>query len=176
MKKRYSLAICVLSVMMVFAFSGCAGKKSAKADYLDLINKIELGDSLEDVNKVVGSDGVLSSDGITYTWEVGGGGLSVHFQGEETDEAIAIALDYENKDVENKKVKIKDLEGLKKKVNEGITYDDFKELMGGVDGVLTRKGTGTNSYVWRNPDGSNVSASFQLETDLCNSFVGAAKE
>lgn len=188
MKKVFSI---LLLCFFTISIGGCgsdrkdtsstnSNSKSGLSDdrdvsYLDYINKVEVGDSLDKINEVIGSEGKVLSDNATYTWDIGNGGFTAIFKVDDTSSAISLNVSYDNEDVENKNVRIKDLKNIKSKVSEGIDYDEFKELLGGVDGILVSKGSVTKGYVWRNPDGSIVDASFRLEDNMCNSFTGTEK-
>ncbi len=171
MKKTALVLMVSLLVMLTGCSNGSSGGGAGSKDFFDLINQIEVGDSLEKINEVIGSEGEVRSDNATYTWE----NFSAVFRVDDTSAALSVSLLYDNKDVENSKVKIKDLDALKAKVSEGIFYNDFKEYVGGVDGVLVSKNSSTNGFVWRNPNGSVVDASFRVEDNMCNSFVGSGK-
>jgi len=183
--KKITLIVLALLFSICIAAAGCSGGGDNAASnngsnandkaYLDLINKIEVGDSLDKINEIIGFEGEVRSDNASYSWEIGNGGFSAIFREGETSEAISVKVLYENEDVVNSKVKIKDLDTLKAKVNDGIHYDDFKEFLGGVDGVLVEKGPVTKGYVWRSPNGSVVTAGFKLSNNICNSFVGTEK-
>lgn len=188
MKKVFSI---LLLCFLVISLGGCgserkdvsssnSGSKGSLSDdkdvsYLDYIDKVEVGDSLDKINEVIGSEGKVLSDNATYTWDIGNGGFTAVFKANDTSSAISLDVSYDNEDIENKNVKIKDLNSIKAKVSEGIHYDEFKELLGGVDGILVSKGSVTKGYVWRNPDGSVVDASFGLDDNICNSFTGTEK-
>ena len=178
--KKITIIILALLLIICIAAVGCSGGGGNAASsndkaYLDLINKIDVGDSLDRINEIIGFEGEVLSDNATYSWDIGNGGFSAVFKQDDTTEAIAVKVRYDNKDVENRKVKIKDLDTLKQKVNDGIHYDDFKDYLGGVDGVLVDKGPVTKGYVWRNPSGAVVTAGFRLRDNMCNSFVGTEK-
>lgn len=55
---------------------------------------------------------------------------------------------------------------VKAKINDGVSYADFKNAVGGVDGTLYELGS-WNKYVWVAGDGSsNVTASFGKDGNL----------
>lgn len=188
MKKIF---LALVTCLFVVSIAGCGSDNkdttSTKSDsksssssnndksYLDYINKIEVGDSLDQINEVIGSEGEVHSDNATYSWDIGNGGFIAVFREDDTTSALSVEVSYDKKDVENKKVKISDLDSLKSKVGEGISYDDFKENLGGADGVLVSKGPVTKSYVWRSPDGSVVDGAFRLDDNMCNSFTGTER-
>ena len=67
---------------------------------------------------------------------------------------ISIKLDkYEDDDIEQKGVVFDKVQEIKSNLNkgDGVDYDEFKEYMGGVDGVLIEVGT-NKKYEWRSTD------------------------
>ena len=70
------------------------------------------------------------------------------------------------KELKNKKVTLDNLSDIKARINDGISYDEFKKAVGGVDGTLIEVSS-WNKYVWVAEDGSsNVTASFGKDGDL----------
>jgi hypothetical protein len=61
--------------------------------------------------------------------------------------------DYDYDDIEQKGVKFDKVSEIKANINkgDGVSYEEFKEKMGGVDGVLIELGT-TKKYEWRSTD------------------------
>lgn len=55
---------------------------------------------------------------------------------------------------------------------DGVTYDQFVELFGGVSGTIQEKGQGSKKYQWYSSDGHYLSASFDDETGKCNFATG----
>ncbi len=177
----------ILTLVLALSLAACGGNTNndnsnstngsdvGDKAYLDLINKIEVGDSLDKINEIIGSEGKVQSDNATYIWDIGSGGFSAIFRQNDTSASISVKVLYDNEDVVNSKVKIKDLDTLKAKVRDGISYDDFKEFLGGVDGILVEKGPVTKGYVWRSSNGSDVTAGFKLDNNICNSFAGTEK-
>ena len=175
MKKILTL---ILALILAITLVACGGDNAASTndkEYLDLINKTEVGDSLDKITEIIGFEGEVQSDNATYTWDFGNGGFSAVFREGDTSEALSVKVLYEYDDVVNSKVKIKDLDTLKEKVSAGIHYDDFKDYLGSVDGILVEKGPVTKGYVWRSSNGSIVTAAFKLNNNICNSFVGTER-
>ena len=70
------------------------------------------------------------------------------------------------KELKNSKVTLDNLADVKAKINDGVSYADFKNAVGGVDGTLYELGS-WNKYVWVAGDGSsNVTASFGKDGNL----------
>ena len=81
----------------------------------------------------------------------------------EGDPRYLFMEDYDSK---NKKVTLDNLSDIKARINDGISYDEFKKAVGGVDGTLIEVSS-WNKYVWVAEDGSsNVTASFGKDGNL----------
>ena len=78
----------------------------------------------------------------------------------------SITMAYDKKELKNSKVTLDNLADVKAKINDGVSYADFKNAVGGVDGTLYELGS-WNKYVWVAGDGSsNVTASFGKDGNL----------
>lgn len=144
--------------------------------YIDCFASVEVGDSLEQVEEKMGFKGEETHNddySTTYFWDVkDGNGVGVNFRKDDYNKADKVKLEYDVKDIRNKKTKVKNLEGLKAKIADGVSYDDVKAWVGGVDGVMNEKNKTANSYYWRGNDGSSLMADFSIETGLCTSYTG----
>ena len=61
---------------------------------------------------------------------------------------------------------------IKKKVKSGLTYDKFKEEIGGVDGTLIEKSEISKTYFWASKDGGYITAIFKNKDNKCFYFYG----
>ena len=101
--------------------------------------------SIEDVNKIVGVDGKLTDTEYNFYEYDLGNGETITLKYYAGNKATVIAS-YDKKKLANKNVDLSDLNSLKKKVSSGITYDQFKKEIGGVDGTLIEKSESSNKY------------------------------
>ncbi len=62
---------------------------------------------------------------------------------------------------------------IKKALNskESLTYDDFVEMVGGVQGFLEKKTKSSRQYEWVNEDGGYLSGYFNLDKK-CTMLTG----
>lgn len=144
----------------------------SKCRAVECIEKIEPENTVEQINEIIGFEGELTDEKTkTYTWKI------------TNDESIiakftsgdkgTITVDYKKDSiVANKKVDLSKLTEVKKKVNAGISYDDFKKEVGDVDGVLIEKSEYSRKYVWANGKGGYVKATFNYRTDRCTFMIG----
>ena len=82
---------------------------------------------------------------------------------------------YNYDDIAQKGVTFDKVKELKSKINEddGVSYDMFKEYMGGVDGVLTEVGS-TKKYEWRSADADGYMTGTFNSDNKCTFMSGIA--
>lgn len=186
MKKSKLLIAVLLCVFSVFLVTGCDSKKEnnnnnskteektkikAKCSATECIKKIEPTNTVEEVNKIIGVDGVLSDEKYNFYEYDLGNDEKITLKFYSSDKSTIVATFDEN-DVANKKVNLSKLQDLKAKVNSGITYDNFKKELGDVDGTLIEKSDSSNRYLWKSTKGGNVKASFRTRDNMCTFFSG----
>lgn len=148
-------------------------KLKANCSALECIKKIEPENTVEEVNDIIGVDGTLTDeDNNVYEYDLGND-ETITLKYYSGDKATIIAS-YEKDDLANKDVDLSNIDDLKTKVKSGITYDDFKAEIGGVDGTLVEKSSLSNKYVWVSKKGGNIKASFSISTNKCTYFTGYA--
>lgn len=148
-------------------------KMNGKCNYLDCINEISDTASVEDINNIIGIDGKLIDDKYNqYEWAFNDE-ISLYAT-YYNNSYPTIEIDYYEEDIMNKKVDLSDLDGLKIKVNKGISYNEFKQYIGNVEGTLIEKSKYTKRYIWVNKDGGYVKGSFNNRNE-CTFFTGMAK-
>ena len=154
--KIYKLFITtILFTFVLFLLTGCSNNSDNKANCssLECIIKLKVDNTVEEVNKITGVKGVLyDKENKFYRYDLDNGETITFKNG--------VLLDY------------RDLNSLKKKVSSGITYDMFKEEIGGVDGTLIEKSESSNKYFWASKDGGYITAIFRNKDNKCFYFYG----
>ena len=85
---------------------------------------------------------------------------------------LSIKIEYDKKELKNSKVTLDNLSDMESRINEGVSYEEFKNAVGGVDGTLIEIGS-WNKYLWVAEDGSsNITASFDSEDGELKFFNG----
>lgn len=131
---------------------------------VECIKKINLENTLNEINNIIGFEGTLIEDNIYY-WELSentGVKVAYDFNGIST-----IGIDYVKKDLANDKVDFSRYSELKPKVSEGINYNDLISYIGGVEGTIIEKSSSSTRYIWVSPDGSYFSATFSNLSGKC---------
>lgn len=186
MKKfLFSMTLCLLAVLSI---TGCGKettkkvkdsnqekveekKLKAKCSAIECIQKIEPENTVEEVNEIIGVDGVLTNENYNYyEYDLGNDEKITlkYYKGT----TATIEADFDKKDIADKKVDLSNLNDLKPMVNAGITYDNFKKQIGNVDGVLVEKSKTSVKYMWVSKKGGNVRASFRTSDNMCTFFTG----
>lgn len=180
MKRVRLLIVTLLCMFSLFLVTGCQSKNDsssdesklkAKCSALECIKKIKVDNTVEEVNKITGVEGRLyDKEYKFYEYDLGNG-ETITLKYYSSDKATVIAS-YNKKKLANKNVDLSDLNSLKKKVSSGITYDQFKKEIGGVDGTLIEKSESSNKYLWASKNGGYITAIFRNKDNKCSFFSG----
>lgn len=196
--KKCKLLLCLLSFALVTTLvTGCdkssndsndskskkkvveksENKVKTKCEFYECIDKIEPENTVEEVNNIIGIDGVLTDEKYNFYEYDFGDDKKIILKFYSSDKST-IVVEYDKKDLKNNKVTLEKLSDLKARINDGITYEDFKKEVGGVDGTLVEKSTLSNKYVWVTKNEGYVSASFSnsgSRKGTCTFFSGFGK-
>lgn len=176
--EKSKLLVCVMCfVLGVTLITGCGknnttGKNSklkAKCSAIECIKKIDVDNTVKEVNKIIGVDGVLTDEEHNfYEYDLGNDEKITlkYYSGTKA----TIVADFNRDDIADKKVDLSNVTDLRAKVRSGITYDKFKAEIGDVDGVLFEKSDLTNRYMWVSAKGGYVRASFGAKNNKCTFF------
>lgn len=143
----------------------------------ELIEKIEPTNTIEEINKIVGSEAKLTDEKY-YIYEYDFGNdykLTVKYYSAK-GKTCDIEIKYNKDDLRDEKVTLDKAKDLKTKLQSGekISYEEFKEAVGGVEGTLNTKTNYTKSYIWVNSNGGYISATFSTRDNSC-SYLAYAK-
>lgn len=172
--KKYKLFVtillCILSFLLV---TGCSNdsEKKANCSSLECIKKIKVENTVEEVNKIIGVKGVLyDKENKFYRYDLDKG-ETIILKYYSSDKAT-VSASYDKKKLANKDVDLHNLSNLKKKVSNGITYNEFKKQIGGVEGTLIEKSELSNKYLWVSKNGGYITAIFKKKDNKCFYFSG----
>ena len=186
MKKKFLLGLACLFVLVYT--TGCGnikennnkqdenGKNSttvetvkSKCSYYECLTKMSLDNTIEELNEIVGFDATklentTGSTAEKYEYDFGNEKLITVTLF--NNKISTIKIEYDRKELKNKKVTLDNLSDIKARINDGINYEEFKKAVGGVEGTLIELSS-WNKYVWVAEDGSsNVTASFGKDGNL----------
>ncbi len=147
--------------------------KTANYDVFECIKQIETDNTLEEVNEIIGFEGeYIGTEYEVYYWQLTEDtGVQVQFFDSGN---CRIDIDFKNKTIADKKNDFSKFSEIEEKLNsgEGLTYDEFVQIIGGVEGVLETKSSSALGYTWINDEGGYLTAQFDSETLECESASG----
>lgn len=172
------IALAVVAVVVFVIFGGST--KEVNTDPLNLYNQVYVGMTKEEAEKTLAVEGSAKGKGFNYIDENTGYGVTVSYDtvvttgaessdSEEAPEIVVFKQLYVPDDtyldaLVNANVTAEQVNSLK----EGMTYEEVKTIMGGVDGIeinsAYNKKDAANSYsvmAWFNPDHSVAYLTFQ---------------
>lgn len=156
-----------------------SAEKEVKGNYdvFECIQKINTDNTLAQINEIIGFEGEDIGDKTlpddVYYWQLTEDtGVRVQFF-EKTGNA-QISIDFKNKSIANAQNNFSKFSEIKAKLDAGevLTYDEFVNIIGGVEGVLETKSTSTYSYTWVNENGGYLTAQFDVKTMECKIASG----
>ena len=151
-----------------------APKSGKNNKVYELIEKLEPTNTIEEANKIVGFDAKLTDEKYyIYEYDFGGDYKLILKYYSANGKTADIEMKYNRDDLRDEKVTLKNAPDLKKRLQnrEKITYDQFKEAVGGVDGTLTGKTKYTKGYIWVTKDGGYISTTFNARDNTCSYFA-----
>lgn len=150
--------------------------KRGDCKFYECLTKLTANSSEEEATSVIGfePEKKIDGDNYDYTWTFDEDhSISMHgFKKSGSQEITTSSIkleNYETKDLADNRVKLDKLSEIKANLNkgDGVSYDQFKEYVGGVDGTVVELG-GWTKYEWVAGDGkSHVTGQFSNETNKC---------
>ena len=175
---------------MLFALTGCNNSEDSnsnsnsnqeniseskgKCEATECIKLIEPENTVEEINEIIGVDGELTDEEYNvYYWELSDNqGIQVSYYSVDT-ETIEVEVDDRNV-FANSKVDFSRYDEISALLDDGtsLTYDEFVDMVGGVEGTLMEKSTSSLQYMWVNSDGGYLNATFSNSTGKCSFITG----
>lgn len=173
----------ILCLMITILLTGCnvetlksnspAEKSKGNCEALDCINLIEPENSIDEINKIIGLEGTLTDEKYNkYYWELSENtGIEVTYY---SSDKGTISVDFEKNSIANKKVNFSKYSEIQSLLKSGtsLTYNEFVNKVGNVEGTLIEKSAYTKRYTWVNSDGGYLNASFSENTGKCTVVTG----
>ena len=157
-------------------------KSKGNCDVFECIKKLSSDTTYEKVNEIIGFEGKLvdqSKEGAVstykkYEWELTDDtSITVRLDEFKGKVTAQISSEFPNEMIKNDKVDFSKVDKLKEKINssDGLTYEEFVEIVGGVEGTLYNVTTFSNKYTWVNSEGKSLNATFN-SNGKCTIFNG----
>lgn len=185
--KVLTIALCIILAATMFAVTGCGEnatvnnaeetveKSKGNYDVFGCMEKLDASMKLEEMNEVIGFEGEKTSETESYTvykWELTEK-TSITSQFHTSSGTATISANYPNEMIKEK-ADFSKWDEIKSKLNkrEDLTYDEFVELVGGVQGTLDKKTSSSITYQWLNEEGGYLSGYFDTKTNKCTMATG----
>lgn len=147
-------------------------EKKGKCTIVECMKSIETTNSVEDINNIIGFEGEPVSEGSsTYIWRFSDT-TKIEYTPSGGQGSISATIDRST--IKDKKVDFSKYDEIKTLLNSGtsLTYDEFKEKVGGVEGTIVGKSSLSKRYTWVNSQGGYLTASFSEKTGKCTIVTG----
>lgn len=147
-------------------------KEKGNCSLVECMKQLEIHHSLEDINRIIGFSGKqVSENSNKYVWQFTDS-TKIEFTAGSNGGSISATID-RNK-IKNEKVDFSRYSEIKELLNSGtsLTYDEFKEKVGGVEGTIVSKSPLSKRYMWVNEKGGYLSASFSERSQKCTIVSG----
>lgn len=152
-------------------------------DVFQCIEQLDPESNLDDMNRLIGSDAELVSEKDNtkiYKWTLADDTtIEARFETYEhnnSDDArtfVTFSIEYPENLVSHN-ADLSRWPEIKEKMGEadGVTYDQFVEMVGGVDGTIEEKSQGSKKFYWFDQNGGYLSASFDDDSGKCTFASG----
>lgn len=193
MKKFISIiSVLALAICLMFTLSGCGSDKDSEknegtntssseskkekenqdAKVFEYIEKIESTNTVEEINGIVGSEGELVDEKLNkYTWKISEDTsiTATYYSG--TNATISISC--QNDLIKDNNVDFSKYSEIKAALNaSSLTYDEFIEKLGNVQGHMVEKSSTSRAYKWVGEDGRYLRATFSNSSNKCTFVSG----
>lgn len=188
MKRK--LLISLMMISAIFVVAGCEKKVESQNNNQDTtttqaskgnckvtecISLIKPDNTVEEINNIIGFEGELKDEKYyKYTWTLNDtDSVSIQY-GSETSKKGTITIDYDKNSIINDNIDFSKYSEIKALLDDrtSLTYQEFVEKMGNVEGVLVEKTSYSKYYMWQKSDGRYLKANFSESTGKCTSVFG----
>lgn len=146
-----------------------------KCKIFDCMKKLNGKMTVEEVNEVIGFEGEKGSDEdsyVIYKWELSDD-TSISGQFFKKYNTVTITANYPNSMVKGK-ADFSRWDEIKKRLSSTknkLTYSEFVEMVGGVEGTIDKISDNSTTYKWLNADGGYLSGYFNDDNE-CTMATG----
>lgn len=172
MKLKKFLKFTGVSFLVVCLLTGCQdssekkdtlkedeNKIEAKCEVRDCIKQIEVTNTAEEINEIIGVEAEKSDSSDKYTWKLSDKeSITITYS---NNSAITQATIDKTK-IASDKVDFGVYTDIKKLLNSGqsLTYEEMVEKLGGVEGTLAGKTSTSKRYIWVDKHDQTFAATF----------------
>ncbi len=143
--------------------TGESTEKKGNYDVIEAIKHIEVTNTVEEINKVLGFEGETSEFSGDTTWKIDSKNWITLKKGVDS-QIIQATIDKET--IKNDNVTLPSQKELQELLNKGITYEELVEKLG-AEGILSSKTSTSVGYTWVDKNGQRLGATINNESGKC---------
>lgn len=172
MKSKKVILGAITSLCALCLVTGCSKEKveeekkeevKGKCTVTECIQKIEVTNTKEEINEIIGFEGETSEFSGETTWKLDSKNWITLKPGTNSN-IVQATIDKES--IKNDKVTLPSQKELQELLDRGITYAELVEKIG-AEGTINSKTSVSVSYLWADKNGQRLSASINNETGKC---------
>ena len=175
MKLKRNLIYVALTIFTIEFAVGCSKAKQeeknddaieeakGKCQVTECIKQLDTSNSIEEINEIIGFEGTKSEYSEEYTWKLSDKtSITLKYAGDSP--ILQATIDKES--IMNDEVKFPLSSELQEMLNNGsFTYEELVSKLGGIEGTLSGKTSGSVSYMWVDKHNQILSATFNNESN-----------
>lgn len=168
-KTFWGIVTCTFLLLLV---TGCAEEKmeekpeekpKGNCTVVECIKKIEVDNTKEEINEIIGFEGETSEYSGEVTWKLDSKNwITLKPSGD--NQILQATIDKETLKDEN--VTLPSYSELKEMLNKGVTYEELVEKIG-AEGTLDSKTSSSKGYVWADKNGQRLGATINNKSGKC---------
>ncbi len=174
MEKRRFFVLILTLFLGLAVFTGCNFQQArGNYDVFECMEKLDYTDDYDAAVKIIGFEGELIDERKgkdsypyeTFEWKLTRNtAITIRFSlSDEGDfKRAQITAEFPSKMVSNSDIDFSEAASIEKKVksHDGLLYDEFVDMVGGVEGTKTSVSSEATEYVWVGTDGATAYAKF----------------
>lgn len=131
----------------------------------ECIKQIEVANSVEEINKIIGFDGNKNDYSDDYTWKLDSKNWITR---KNAGDSHIIQATIDKDSIKNESLSLPTSAELKKWLDDGsFTYEKLVEKLGGAKGTMSSKTSTSVGYTWVDKNSQTLSATFNNESKKC---------
>lgn len=138
-------------------------EKRGNYDVIEAIKHIEVTNTVEEINSILGFEGETSEFSKDTTWKIDSKNWITLKKGNDS-QILQATIDKES--IKNDNVTLPSQKDLQELLNKGITYEELVEKIG-AEGILSSKTSTSVGYTWADKSGQRLGATINNASGKC---------
>lgn len=138
-------------------------EKKGNYDVIEAIKHIEVTNTIEEINEILGFEGETSEFSGDCTWKIDSKNWITLKKGVDSP-ILQATIDKES--IKNDNVTLPSQKELQELLNKGMTYEELVEKLG-AEGTLESKTSTSIGYIWADKNGQRLGATINNESGKC---------